>query len=133
MSIFDEYQEEGPIPGRPWWSRTHTGALKRTDGHACIKPATVDAAVKADRRHPMDVPLPMVGQVWADPEDNDFYMLAGFMDNGTPYRLGVIHGLFEASTKHAEVVPFEEWPPYGHVLVWGPGAPWAGPDYEAGP
>ena len=53
--------QNGPIPGRPWWSYHPVGAI-RTDGQTT---STLRWAEELDEKQPLPEPRLYPGQVWA--------------------------------------------------------------------
>lgn len=134
FSIYPQHPDAHPE--RPWWQQIlhslnfpPTEVWERSDGHALhefdgglvdyagttrwVHNGTVSECLRAfDAAHPLPPPPPLVGQVWH--EDGDEFMIRRVArDNG-----GVE---WWANSAH----PSTHWPPFGAVLVAGPGAPWA--------
>lgn len=104
----------GVVEERPWWRSLGMERWQRADGRGIGvhgPGVSLVAALDAyDAAHPMPVPPPMAGQVWATPD-------------GSQVPVGYIH-------KGQDAAGFRVWPPTGCVLVagptpWGRDVPWA--------
>ena len=140
MGVFDGYQVNGPIPGRPWW-RAVDGVLCRDDGLSSgfgfdlerMGPTDIRWAAEQDRKHPRRAPHPMVGQVWRYRVNGG--RSAGWFDVETvidAVRLSQMGNPAFVSMGNGDshnVLP-GQWPIPGAVLMYGPGSPWAPADYE---
>lgn len=141
MSIFDGYQDEGPVHGRPWW-REDDGVLCRDDGLSSgfgfsedhMTQADVRWADGQDRDYPRPCPRPMVGQVWR------YHVMQRGTRKGC-WVESVIDAIQFDSTGEwmvsftfgaGDVIEVEQgkWPPPDAVLLDGSGAPWAPANYE---
>lgn len=127
-------------PERPWWrvfdmrlnSSGQEIAWRRTDGMLAtmleVESAIIDVLAIKDAEHPLPAPPPLCGQVWVDPRTEKHFMVqavsAGVAILQVP---NLTHGMWELVT--VWVYP-EHWPIKHVVLVAGPGAPWAPPNYK---
>jgi hypothetical protein len=137
----------GAVPERPWWRqegddyRRADGARVKSvlDGFRFIEWEPTLRLIEAhDTEHPMPVPPPMVGQVWAWPESGTERAVASTwggrawfqaeVGQPKPADVGVVCASSEAWGA-------SEWPPRGAVLVagptpWGRDVPWAPPGWK---
>jgi len=131
-------QAPGAHPQRPWWTAIAWSRVGdeitvtswyRHGGHR-----TGGENLSAiDREHPLPAPPPRCGQVWVWP------------DGLEPGRAEMVTGHFVCVAGTTTITTDEfcystgggdedsgcrDWPPSGAVLVAGPGAPWAPPEWE---
>lgn len=133
---FDPYRRLGCYgpPGdvdnyRPWWCRAGFTLVKRTDGLAVQRDGASEARLRdIDTQDPLPRPPALPGQVWAvnqgpcpgDPADPRgqwvqwvlFHMNSAYIHADGTVRAGAVKA--------------------GAVLVYGPGAPWAPPEWAPG-
>ncbi len=137
---FDRYnQNPGAIPTRPWWSVIRVAdepvrttfppryllCCQRTDGvetgmnwwgqsgSQTVPKDVLEQMAQIDKDHPLPVPEPRCGQVWAFPDGP-----AGWGKGS------------DQLVTHVNHEPDPDWPRKGGVLVAGPLSPWAPPDWS---
>ncbi len=102
----------GVVVERPWWRVVRSEAgfshLQRCDGIDRDRFADMDAY---DTAHPLPVPKPLVGHVWAYKDGDQIAVTR--VESGLAY--------FGPSRENV----FLQYPPSNAVLVYGPSAPWA--------
>lgn len=122
------YETDGVWLSHPTWEadrvlvRAHISWGKQS-ADTIEPPYVEDMMVLADRDFPLPVPEPRCGQVWVAAsgvfvaEDT---VVTVVRRDGKPFSVTMGTGDMRTDTAR--------WPPFGAVLVAGPGAPWAPPE-----
>jgi hypothetical protein len=138
------------VPERPWWRENEAFEIARVDGAAFVRSCAVyvggepvamlpngsraallDMLARVDTEHPMEVPPPMVGQVWASASGQ---WSTGAMDTIVYVGPDPAAG-FVCRWGSRDVTLAGVWPPADAVLVagptpWGWGVPWVPPGWK---
>lgn len=114
------------LPDLPWW-RSIGVAIERVDG---VLAPTAAGARRADEVHPLPVPPVLPGQVWAPcvERGHNYTQVTAKMGDAAVLSVCSDLSVVEKARTRTLYGPM----PDGLVLVYGPGAPWAPPEWAPG-